>query len=149
MVTKETLEEEMREALRSGDELKKRTLRMILTAIKLAEVERREPLDESKVMGLLQKEAKARRETIADAEKAGRDDLNAEAQAELALLETYLPQALEPEELEALVRQVINETGASEPKDLGTVMKALMPQIQGRAEGKEVSDLVRKLLTPA
>ena len=149
MVTKETLEEEMREALRSGDELKKRTLRMILTAIKLAEVEQREPLDESKVMGLLQKEAKARRETIADAEKAGRDDLNAEAQAELALLETYLPQALEPEELEALVRQVINETGASEPKDLGTVMKALMPQIQGRAEGKEVSDLVRKLLTPA
>ena len=149
MVTKEMLEKEMREALRSGDELKKRTLRMILTAIKLAEVERREPLDESKVMGLLQKEAKARRETIADAEKAGRDDLNAEAQAELALLETYLPQALEPEELEALVRQVINETGASEPKDLGTVMKALMPQIQGRAEGKEVSDLVRKLLTPA
>ena len=149
MVTKETLEEEMREALRSGDELKKRTLRMILTAIKLAEVEQREPLDESKVMGLLQKEAKARRETIADAEKAGRDDLNAEAQAELALLETYLPQALEPQELEALVRQAINETGASEPKDMGTVMKALMPQIQGRAEGKEVSDLVRKLLTPA
>ena len=149
MITKESLEKEMREALRSGDDLKKRTLRMILTAVKLAEVERGEPLDEASMIRLLHKEAKARRETIADAEKAGRSDLNAQAQGELNLLETYLPQAMEPEELEALVRQVISDTGAAEPKDMGTVMKALMPQIQGRAEGKEVSDLVRKLLTPS
>ncbi len=149
MVTKESFENEMREALRAGDDLKKRTLRMILTAIKLAEVERREPLDEAGLMRLLQKEAKARRETIADAERAGRSDLTMSAQAELELLETYLPEALKPEELEALVRQAIQDTGAAEPKDMGNVMKALIPQIQGRAEGKEVSDLVRKLLTPA
>lgn len=148
MITKGSLETSLREAIRAGDDVRKRTLRMILAAIKLAEVERRGPLDDAGMLGVLQKEAKTRHETIADAERAGRDDLTAAARDELALVESYLPQPLSSEELEALARQAIAEAGASAPGDMGKVMKVLMPQVQGRADGKVVSDLVRRLLAP-
>jgi uncharacterized protein YqeY len=148
MITKGSLETSLREAIRAGDDVRKRTLRMILAAIKLAEVERRGPLDDAGMLGVLQKEAKTRHETIADAERAGRDDLTAAARDELALVESYLPQPLSSEELEARARQAIAEAGASAPGDIGKVMKVLMPQVQGRADGKVVSDLVRRLLAP-
>ncbi len=147
MPTKPEFENALKDAMRAGDDTRKRTLRMILSAVKLAEVERRGPLDEAGLLAVLQKEAKIRNEAIADAQKAGRADLVAGAQAELALLESYLPKALSDEELEALARQAIAEAGASAPGDMGRVMKLLMPQIQGRADGKTASDLVRRLLT--
>jgi len=147
MPTKTEFENALKDAMRAGDDTRKRTLRMILSAVKLAEVERRGPLDEAGLLAVLQKEAKIRNEAIADAQKAGRADLVAGAQAELALLESYLPKALSDEELEALARQAIAEAGASAPGDMGRVMKLLMPQIQGRADGKTASDLVRRLLT--
>lgn len=146
MLTKATFEDGLKQAMRSGDELGKGTLRMILSAIKLAEVERRGALDEAALLGVLQKEAKAREETIADAEAAGRSDLAAAAARELELIRTYLPAPLSAVELEALARQAIAEVGASTPADMGRVMKALMPRLQGRADGKTASDLVRRLL---
>jgi uncharacterized protein YqeY len=149
MVAKETLETSLRDAIRSGDVVRKRTLRMILAAIKLAEVERRGPLDDAGMLGVFQREAKTRHETIADAERAGRGDLVAAAKAELALVESYLPRPLTAEELEALARQAITEVGASAPGEMGKVMRVLVPQVQGRADGKAVSDLVRRLLTPS
>ena len=147
MPTKTEFENALKDAMRAGDDTRKRTLRMILSAVKLAEVERRGPLDEAGLLAVLQKEAKIRNEAIADAEKAGRADLVAGAQAELVLLESYLPKALSAEELEALARQAITEAGATAPGDMGRVMRLLMPQIQGRADGKTASDLVRRLLT--
>jgi uncharacterized protein YqeY len=147
MPTKPELESLLHEAMRSGDALRKRTLRMILAAIKLAEVERRGPLDEPGLLAVLQKEARMRQEAIADAERAGRPDLVQDNRAELALIESFLPRGLSAEELEALAKRAVAEAGAAGPGDMGRVMKALMPQVQGRADGKAVSDLVRRLLT--
>jgi uncharacterized protein YqeY len=146
MPTKTELEAQLKEAMRAGDAVRKRTLRMILAAAKLVEVERRGPLDEPALLGVIQKEARIRQEAIADAERAGRADLVEEYRAELRLIESLLPRALSSEELEALAKKAIAEAGASAPGDLGRVMKALMPQVQGRADGKIVSELVRRLL---
>ena len=149
MPTKQSLEAELKQAMRDGDDVRKRTLRMVLSAIKLAEVEKRAPLDEPALLAVLQKEIKTRRESIADAERAHRDDLIASTQAELAVLHSFLPQALSQETLEEMVRLAIEEVGAAGPQDMGKVMKALMPRIQGRADGKDVSGLVRARLTQA
>jgi uncharacterized protein len=149
MITKETLEAALHDAMRSGDVVRKRTLRMILAAVKLAEVERRAPLDEPGLLAVLQKEAKTRHEAIEDAGRAGRPELAQAARLELELIESYLPQPLSQAELEALARQAIAEAGAAAPGDMGRVMKVLMPRIQGRADGKAASDLVRRLLAPS
>ncbi|HSB89681.1 MAG TPA: GatB/YqeY domain-containing protein [Anaerolineales bacterium] len=149
MLTRARFEGELKQAMRSQDDLRRRTLRMILSAIQLAEVERRGELDEPALLGLLQKEVKSRQETIADAEKAGRNDLVHAAADELTLLQSYLPQALDPEQLKALVQEAIASVGAKGPQDMGKVMKDLMPKVQGRADGKAVSTMVRDLLTPS
>ena len=146
-MNKAELEVQLRDALRQGDDLRKRTLRMALAAVQLAEIERREALDEADVLEILQKEAKMRRETIADAERAQRNDLVEAAKAELTLLESYLPQPFSDAELERMARQVIEESGATSPGDLGGVMKSMMERVQGRAEGRRVSEVVRRLLS--
>ncbi len=149
MVTKEDLEARLHSAMRSGDAVAKRSIRMVLSAWKLAEVERGGPLAEADALSLLQKEAKGRRETIADAERAGRTDLLEAAQAELAFIEAFLPQPLTAQELQGLAQVAIQEAGASGPEQMGMVMKVLMPKVQGRAGGKEVSQVVRNLLEPS
>lgn len=149
MVTKQELEEQLHQAMRSGDDLRKRTLRMALTAIKLAEVDARQPLDPAAIQGVLRKEIKSRQESIHDAEAAGRPELASQARAELDFLQGYLPPSLSPAELEELVRQVITETGATTQREFGAVMKALMPRVGGRADGKAVGDMVRSLLSPS
>ncbi len=146
MVTKEALEQRLHAALRAGNDLEKRTLRMVLTAWKLAEVDRGEPLDDQATLSVFQKEAKSRQEAIADAERAQRAELADAARAELELLQTFLPQPLDPQELEQLARSVIAETGAQGPQQMGQVMKELMPRVQGRADGKQVSQVVQSLL---
>lgn len=146
MDLKTRLENDLKTAMRNKDELVKRTLRMALTNIRLAEVERGQPLDETGLVSLLQKEIKSRSESIADAQRAGRQDLIADLQAEAQLLQSYLPQAFSPQELESLARQAILEAGASGPAQMGAVMKILMPRLQGRATGNEASQVVRRLL---
>lgn len=146
MVTKQALEGRLHEAMRAGNDLEKRTLRMLLSAWKLAEVERGGPLDEPTALTLIQREAKARTEAIADAERAGRPEIAEAEQAELELLQTYLPQPLSQDELERLAREVISETGALGPQQMGQVMQKLMPRVQGRADGKRVSQVVQILL---
>ncbi len=146
MLTKETIETRLKEAMRSKDEVAKRTFRMIISAVKLAEVEKRGALDEPGLLAVLQKEVKTRQEAIAEAEKANRPDLAKETLAELELIKTFLPAALTPGELEAIIREAIRETGAAAPGDMGKVMKLVTPKTQGRADNREVSQLVRKLL---
>jgi hypothetical protein len=135
--------------MRSGDELRKRTLRMILASVQLAEVDKRGELDEAGMQAVLQREVKTRQEAIADAERARRPDLAAASRAELALVQAYLPAQLSAAELEQLTRQAIAATGAAGPQDMGKVMKEVMPKVQGRADGKTVNEIVRRLLTPA
>lgn len=146
MSMKNQLEQALKEALRASDETRKRTLRMVLAAIRNAEVERRGPLDEAGILSIIHKEIKTRREVIQDAQRAQRPQLVAEAEAEIAVLESFLPKRLTTEELEQMARQAIAEIGATSIKEMGQVMKILMPRIQGRAEGSQVSQIVRNLL---
>jgi uncharacterized protein YqeY len=126
--------------------VQKRTLRMALSVIKLAEVEKGDQLDEAEFASILHKEVKSRHESIADAQKANRPDLIAASEAEIAIVESFLPKPFSPEELESLSRQVVAEMGATSMRDMGQVMKALLPRVQGRATGDQVSQAVRKLL---
>ena len=146
MTVKSQLENALKDALRAGDDLRKRTLRLALAAIKQTEIDKGVTLDDPGVMGILQKEIKARHEAIADAERAHREDLVAASRHEIAVLEGYLPESLTPQELEDLARQAIVEAGATSPAQMGQVMKLLMPRLQGRAAGDAASQAVRRLL---
>jgi len=147
MTTKTELENALKDAMRSGDEVRKRTLRMALSAIRLIEIDKGGPVDENTLMAVLQKEVKSRQETIEEAQRANRPDLVADTQAEIIVLQSFMPQQLSSEELETLARQVIVEVGASSQREMGQVMKALMPRLQGRATGDQASQIVRKLLS--
>lgn len=146
MLTRQTIEQALKEAMRNNDEVARRTLRMILSAIKLAEVEKGTTLDEAALIAVLQKELKSRRESISDAEKANRPDLAEAAKAEISVIESFLPKQLTLEELETLASEAIKEANATVPADMGKVMKILMPKVQGRTSGDQVSQVVRKLL---
>ncbi len=146
METKLKLESDLKDALRAGDSLRKNTLRLALSAIRLAEIDRGSKLDESAVIAILQKEIKARHELIEDAQRAGRPELEEAARAEIKVLQVYLPQAMNPEELEAQAKQAIADVGATSLREMGQVMKVLLPRLAGRATGDQASQVVRKLL---
>jgi hypothetical protein len=145
MSIKDTLNDALKDAMRANDAQRKMVLRGALAAFKQAEVDKGEQ-SEADLMGLLSKEVKSRRESIADAEKADRADLISEAEAEIVILEAFLPKGLSDEELKALVQDAVAKSGASSPADMGKVMGILMPQIQGRADGGNVSQMVREAL---
>jgi uncharacterized protein YqeY len=147
MSMKERIQNDLKIALRENDEVRKRTLRMALSAIRFFEVEKGIELDDSAVISILQKEVKSRNEAIADAQRANRPDLVQASQQELAILESYLPKALSESELEELARQAIAEVGATSVQQMGQVMKILIPRLQGRASGDQASQMVRKLLS--
>ncbi|MFN2275705.1 MAG: GatB/YqeY domain-containing protein [Anaerolineales bacterium] len=135
MLTKEQLETDLKNAMRSGDDLRKRTLRMLLSSIKLAEVEARRALDEPELLGIIQKEVKSRTESIEEARLYQREDLAKATQDEVDVLQGYLPEALTEEELKQLAQEVIHRVGANSPGAMGRVMKELVPQLHGRADG--------------
>lgn len=146
MSVKAGLEQSLKDAMRSNDAVRKSTLRVALASIKEAEVMKRGELDDAAVLSLLQKEVKSRQEALAEAEKANRADLVENAKAEMKVLEGFLPQGLSEQELEQIVQAAISEVGASTPADMGKVMKAVLPKVQGRADGSQVSQLVRTKL---
>jgi uncharacterized protein len=146
MTIKSDLESSLKDAMRAGDDARKRTIRMALSSIRLSEVEKGGPLDDAGTMAVLQKEVKSRQESIVDAQRANRPELAAASQEEIAILEGYLPQPFSPSELDALVRQAISESGAASPTDMGKVMKLLTPRLQGRATGAQASQAVRQVL---
>lgn len=146
MDIKTQLNNALKESMKAGDEVRKRTVRMVLAAIKQAEIDRRITLDEPTILGILQKEIKMRKESLEEAQKAGRENLVQDAQAEIGVLNTFLPAGLGADELRALVKSAIAETGASSAADMGKVMKALLPKVAGRAPGDQVSAIVRELL---
>lgn len=146
MSIKTQLNESMKDAMRSRDEVRLRTVRMALAAIKQVEVDKRTELDDPAVMNVLQKEIKNRHEAIEDAKKANRPDLIEANEAEIKVLQVFLPKAMPAEELRTLVLAAIAETGASSPADMGKVMKAVMPKVAGRAPNDMISAAVRELL---
>jgi uncharacterized protein YqeY len=146
MTDKTDLQNALKDAMRANDDLRKRTLRMALSAIRLAEVDKGRQLDEQEILSILQKEVKTRQEAIDEARGANRPQLEADAQAEIEVLQEYLPQPLTQEELEAMARQAVDEVGATSQREMGQVMKVLVPRLQGKATGKQASEVVRKLL---
>jgi len=147
MDIKAQLNEALKDAMRSGDTVRKTTVRMALAAIKQAEVDRRVDLDEAAIIALLQKEVKNRTEALEEARKAERDDLVEANQAEIAVLEDFLPEAMSPDDLREIVKAAIAETGASAMSDMGKVMKVALGKVAGRAPGGEVSAMVKELLS--
>lgn len=147
MDTKIQLNESVKDAMKSGDEVRKRTVRMVLAAVKQIEVDKQAPLEDLAIVALIQKEIKNRREAIEEAKKASRLDLVNDNEVEIKVLEVFLPKAMPTEELRALVQAAIAETGASAPSDMGKVMKVVMPKVAGRAPNDMISATVKELLT--
>jgi|DewCreStandDraft_1066081.scaffolds.fasta_scaffold02384_9 uncharacterized protein YqeY len=146
MALKEQLQNDLKAALRQGDERRKAVIRMTLAAIRNAEVDKNGPLSEEELAALLQREIKKRRETVAELERAGRAERLAEEQAELHILESYAPRLLSREEIAAEARAVIAQVHATGPAHMGEVMRQLMPRLKGRADGRLVNEVVRDLL---
>jgi len=147
MSLKDTLADDLKDAMRAGDEARKTAIRMTIAAIKNAEVAAMNPLDDAGVTGVIGKQVKQRKESIEEFKKGGRQDLVDKEAAELRVLESYLPAAMSPEEVIDTARAVIAEVGASGPGDKGKVMSALMPRLAGRADGRAVNEAVTKLLS--
>lgn len=146
MTLKSQITEEMKAAMKAGDETKKRTLRMVQAAIKQIEVDKRVELDDAGVLGVLQKEVKIRHEAVDEANNAGRDDLAQASTAEIEVLKTFLPEEISPEELKAIASEAISALNATSMADMGKVIKEVMAKVQGKASGSDVSAMVRSLL---
>ena len=146
MSLRQRLADEMKEAMKSRAELKLSVIRMVRSAVKNRDIEQRQELNDQEICEVIASSLKQRRESIRMFKEAGRDDLVAKEEQELAILLDFLPRQLSREEVAALVDKTIAESGAESSGDMGKVMKLLMPQLSGRADGKLVSDLVRAKL---
>lgn len=140
------IEEDLRTALKSGKKDEVAVLRMLKSAIDNARIKKGGDLDEADYIKVLEKEAKQRQESIESYESAGHQEKADAERSELAIIERYLPEALSDAELEELIADAIAEVGASQPQEMGSVMKVLQPKIAGRASGAEVAEKVRKQL---
>jgi len=138
---------ELKEAMKKGDKVRQSVIRLVRSEIHNAEIAQGKPLDDSGVIDVISKEVKKRRESIFEFEKGNRQDLAAQEEAELAILLQYLPPQMPRDEIEALARNIIEESGARGPGDKGKVMGRLMPQLKGKAEGHLVSEVVTELLS--
>ena len=144
MHAKEQILADLKEAMKAGDAERRNTLRLLSAAFKQVEVDSQKELSAEDAIKILKKEAKRREESITDLEKAGRD--TSSEQAELDLISTYLPQEMDRATIEKYAREAIAASGATSPKEMGDVMKILMPKLGGQADGKLVSEVVRGLL---
>lgn len=147
MNLKQQLTEAMKTAMKAKDSLRLSAVRMILAAVKNREIEQRQELDDEAVLGVLTTLAKQRREAAQAYRDGGREDLAAKEEAELAMLQDFLPAPLTGDELVALIERAVVETGAASMKDMGKVMKIVSAETLGRADGKTVSDLVKARLS--
>jgi uncharacterized protein YqeY len=145
---REIVQEELKTAMKNREALKLSVIRLVKAAMMNLEIARGHQLDDSEVIEVLSKEAKQRKDSIPEFEKANRPDLVAQLQAELQILEAYLPAQLSEAELRQLVAEAVLTTGAVGRKDMGKVMAVLMPQIKGKADGKLVNRLVTAALEP-
>ncbi len=146
MGLKEQLDAELKTAMKGKDALRLSVVRMLKSAVKYREIEIMKPLDDAGVQGVIASEIKRRRDSVEQYKAGNRQDLVDKESAEIAILQGWLPQQLTESELRAKVDEAIRRTGATGMKDMGGVMKALMPEVQGRAEGKAVSDMVKARL---
>ena len=146
MALKERIDADLKSAMKEKDAERLSVIRMLKSAIKYREIEVMAPLDDSGVQVVIASEIKRRRDSVEQYRAGKREDLASKEEREIVVLQGYLPQQLTAEELERKVSAAIAASGAKGPKDMGAVMKALLPEVQGRAEGKAVSDVVKRKL---
>jgi uncharacterized protein len=147
MALKDRLDQDMKAAMREKAQLRLDTIRMLKSAIKYREIELMKPLDDAGVIGVVSSEIKRRRDSVEQYRAGNRQDLADKEQKEIEVLQAYLPQQLTEAEVRAKVDAAVKAVGAQGMKDMGAVMKALMPEVQGRADGKVVSELVKARLS--
>ena len=147
MSIKDTINEKLKESMRNHDEDGKRVYRMVLASVKFAEKTAGKELEDNDVVQILQKEMKIRKETLSEAQNAGREAAAAEAQKDIDAIEPLLPKQMDAEELKAVITQAIEETGASSAADMGKVMKVVMPKLKGLAANDVISKTVKELLS--
>lgn len=141
------LNDDLRQALKARDKRRSSVIRLIMSAVHNTEIAKRSSLEDVDILGIIAKEAKQRRESIEAFKQGGRQDLVDQEEAELAILEEYLPEQMGRDEIVAAARKVIDEIGAQSPRDMGRVMGKLMPQLKGKAEGKLINEIVTELLS--
>ncbi|GJM41148.1 MAG: aspartyl-tRNA amidotransferase subunit B [Ardenticatenaceae bacterium] len=146
MSLKEKLQQDRIAAMRGGETEKRNTLGLLLAAIKQDEIDSQKSMDDKGVIALLTKQAKQRRESIADYEKANNPTMAAGEQAELTIIEAYLPQQMGRDDISAIAAEIIAEVGVTDAKGMGQVMGMLMPRLKGQADGRLVNEVVRELL---
>lgn len=144
---KQKLSDDLKQAMRSGDVVKRSVLRLLLSDIHNTEIARQKELDDGDILGVIGKEVKQRRESIEAFKQGGRQDLVDKETAELAILETYMPEQMSREQIVEAARKVIAELGAAGPGDKGKVMPKLIAQLKGKAEGREINEVVSELLS--
>jgi uncharacterized protein YqeY len=147
MSLKERITEDMKAAMRARDSVRLGTIRLILAALKQKEVDERVELDDAAVLAILDKMVKQRKDSISQFEAAKRLDLADQEKQELAVLQEYMPQALSPQEIEAIVAAAVQQSGAAGMQDMSRVMALVRPQLAGRADMGQVSGLVKAALT--
>jgi len=147
MDNNQRLKEDLQKAIKDQNPLRKRVLRLLISSIQLAEVAKSAQLSDLEFLAVVQKEIKTKLDTIVDAEKAGRAEMVAESRLEIRELEAYLPKQMTEAELVALAEEVIHETGAASPKDMGQVLKVLIPKLAGRATNQDASRVVKDCLS--
>jgi uncharacterized protein YqeY len=146
MALKSRLQSDMKTAMKTQDKPRLAVIRLILAAVKQREVDERIQLDDQQILAVLDKMVKQRQESVRQYQAAGRDDLVAVEQAEIAVIQTYLPEMLQPEDIAAIIQQALSDTGATSMQDMGQVMALIKPQVQGRADMAQISQTVRKHL---
>jgi uncharacterized protein YqeY len=144
---KQKLSDDLKAAMKSGDTVKRSTLRMLMSDINNAEIAKKAPLGDSDVLGVIAKEVKQHQESIVAFKEGNRPDLVEKEEVEMAILQEYLPEQMSRDDIIAEVRQVIADIGAQGPGDKGKVMQQLMPKMKGRADGKEINEIVTELLS--
>ena len=143
---KQKLTDDLKQAIKGGDKLKRSVLRLVMSAIGNAEIAKQAALEDGDILGIIAKEVRQRQESVEAFKQGNRQDLVAQEEAELAVLNQYLPQQLTREEIIAEARQVIDEVGAQGPADKGKVMPKLIARLKGKADGREINEVVTELL---
>ncbi|OGO18424.1 MAG: aspartyl-tRNA amidotransferase [Chloroflexi bacterium RBG_16_50_11] len=145
-VLQKRMTEELKQAMKSGDTVKRDTLRMLISSVKNAEIAKLAALTDADVLGVISREVKRHQESIDAFKKGNRADLVSKEEAEMAILQSYLPKQMSPDEIRTAAKEVIAAVGATGPGDKGKVMQQLMPRLKGKADGKEINDAVTELL---
>jgi len=143
---KDKLSGDLKQAMKNGDTVRRSVLRLVLSAVNNAEIAKRAPLENGDILGIIAKEAKQREESIEAFKQGNRQDLVAQEDAELNILKEYLPRQMTRDEITDEARRIIEEVGAQEPRDKGKVMPRLVAELKGRADGREINEVVTELL---